>query len=429
MDIVGQIVLLLLLTLLNAFFSGSEMAMVSVNKIKMQKRAEEGNAKAALILKFSEDSTAFLSTIQVAITFAGFFSSASAATGISQVLAVQMETWGLPYSGAIAMVVVTLILSYFNLVFGELVPKRIALQKAEAFSLMCVKPIHILSKVLAPFIKLLSVSTNGVLRLFGMKTENLDEEVTEEEIKSMLANGTKAGVFNAIEKEMINSIFSFDDKKAVEVMTSRQDVIAIDLEEDIEEYLDEILNSMHSRIPVYEGDLDHVVGILSMKDFMIAAKESSFYDVDIRSIMQKPYFVSERRKIDELFREMQKKKIHMAVLVDEYGSVPGIVTIEDLIEVIVGDIHEEHEEVEEELLELDDGAYQIGGGYLMYDLNEKFNLKLDSKCDTLSGYLIEQLGYIPESRELPLVFRTEKCSFTILEIEDRVIEWVRMELL
>ena len=200
------------------------MAVVSVNKNRIKVLADEGSKRAALLQTLFEDSTKFLSTIQVAITLAGFFSSASAATGISQVLGGWIAQFGIPYSNTIAVVVVTIILSYFTLVFGELVPKRIALQKAEAFSLFVVQPIYIISKILSPFIKLLSLSTNGFLHLIGMKTENLEEAVSEEEIKKMLETGSENGVFNEIEKEMINSIFSFDDKTAKDVMVPRREV-------------------------------------------------------------------------------------------------------------------------------------------------------------------------------------------------------------
>ena len=246
-NILSQLAVLVVLTAVNAFFAGSEMAVVSVNKNKIHRLAEQGNRNAALIERLMEDSTVFLSTIQVAITLAGFFSSASAATGIAQVLGGVMAEAGVPYSQSIAGVVVTVILAYFNLVFGELVPKRIALQKAEGFSLLCVRPIYMLSLVMNPFIKLLSFSTSSVLKLIGMHSETLESEVSEEEIKSMLETGSETGVFNDIEKEMITSIFSFDDKRAREVMVPRQDMVTIDINEPVEAYIDEILQSMHSR--------------------------------------------------------------------------------------------------------------------------------------------------------------------------------------
>ena len=250
-NILSQLAVLLILTIVNAFFAGSEMAVVSVNKNKIHRLAEQGNKNAALIERLMEDSTVFLSTIQVAITLAGFFSSASAATGIAQVLGGAMAERGIPYSQSIASVLVTIILAYFNLVFGELVPKRIALQKAEGFSLLCVRPIYMISRVMSPFIKLLSLSTSGVLKLIGMHSETLESDVSEEEIKSMLETGSEKGVFNDIEKEMITSIFSFDDKRAREVMVPRQDMVTIDISEPVESYIDEILQSMLSKIPVY----------------------------------------------------------------------------------------------------------------------------------------------------------------------------------
>lgn len=426
--IIFQILFLVFLTIVNAFFAGAEMAVVSVNKNKIKRRAQEGNKKVSLILSLSENSTNFLSTIQVAITFAGFFSSASAATGISQVLADKIRAAGIPYSSTLAIVVVTMLLSYFTLVFGELVPKRIALQKAEVFSLLCVTPIYYISVIMAPFIRLLSLSTNGVLHLIGMKSESLEEEVSEEEIKSLLETGQESGVFNEIEKEMITSIFSFDDKKAKEVMIPRQDMVAMDIAKFSDEYLDAILKSKRSRIPVYDKNVDSIIGILSVKDYIIRARETDFSDADIRSLLQQPYFVPENQKIDKLFRDMQTKQLRMAILIDEYGGVSGLVTLEDLIEEIVGDIWDEYEEAEPAIAKLGPDSYQIPGSMLLYDLNETLHLNLTSSCDTLSGYLIEQLGYIPHRDNLPIIHNTPHAVFTITGMNGRMIASVKAEL-
>lgn len=426
--IIFQILFLVFLTMINAFFAGAEMAVVSVNKNKIKRRAQEGNKKAALILTLTENSTSFLSTIQVAITFAGFFSSASAATGISQVLAEQLTASGIPYSSTLAVVVVTLLLSYFTLVFGELVPKRIALQKAESFSLLCVKPVYYISRIMAPFIKLLSLSTNGFLHLVGMSSESLEEEITEEEIKSLLETGQEAGVFNQIEKEMITSIFSFDNKKAKEVMTTRQDMIAMDISKYSDEYLDNILKSKRSRIPVYDKNVDSIIGILSVKDYIIRARETNFTDKEILSLLQKPYYVPENQKIDKLFKEMQKKQLRMAILIDEYGGVSGLVTLEDLIEEIVGDIWDEYDEIEPDIAKLGPNTYQIPGSMQLYDLNEMLHMGLDSSCDTLSGYLIEQLGYIPTTDHLPITLDTPQAVFTITSLRERVITSAKAEI-
>lgn len=424
--IATQLLLLIALTILNAFFAGAEIAVVSVNKNKIRMLAENGNKKAALIQVLTEDSTGFLSTIQVAITFAGFFSSASAATGISGVLADRMLLLNIPYSQAVAMVLVTILLAYFNLVFGELVPKRVALQKAEAFSLFAVTPIYYISKIMKPFIQLLSLSTNGMLQLIGMKTENLEEEVTEEEIRSMLQTGRESGVFNKIEQDMITSIFLFDDKKAREIMIPRQNIVAININESFDEKLDEILESRHTRIPVYENEIDHIVGILSMQDYMIHANQNSTGAINIRTLMKKPFFTPENRKTDELFQEMQKNKIKIAILVDEYGGVSGIVTMEDLIEEIVGDIHDEYEENIPELTELENHVYQARGSILLYDLNLVLHKEIESNCDTLSGYLMERLGYIPEKEQLPVTLEADDVTYTILSMNNKVIKDVKL---
>ena len=427
-SILFQLLFLAFLTLVNAFFAGAEMAVVSVNKNRIKVLADEGSKRAALLQTLFEDSTKFLSTIQVAITLAGFFSSASAATGISQVLGGWIAQFGIPYSNTIAVVVVTIILSYFTLVFGELVPKRIALQKAAAFSLFVVQPIYIISKILSPFIKLLSLSTNGFLHLIGMKTENLEEAVSEEEIKKMLETGSENGVFNEIEKEMINSIFSFDDKTAKDVMVPRREVFAIDIEEPLEKILDEILETRHSRIPVYEEQIDNIIGILQVKDVMIEARKKSFEEVDIRALLKEAFFVPDGKSTDELFREMQKTKNRMAVLIDEYGGVSGILTVEDLVEEIMGEITDEHEEEVVELQKIGEKEYLLDGSILIEELNEKLNLKLETEnYDTLSGYLIEELGYIPkDSGQCEL--DADGVHFKILEVKEKRIRKVWMKI-
>ena len=428
-NILSQLAVLVVLTAVNAFFAGSEMAVVSVNKNKIHRLAEQGNRNAALIERLMEDSTVFLSTIQVAITLAGFFSSASAATGIAQVLGGVMAEAGVPYSQSIAGVVVTVILAYFNLVFGELVPKRIALQKAEGFSLLCVRPIYMLSLVMNPFIKFLSFSTSSVLKLIGMHSETLESEVSEEEIKSMLETGSETGVFNDIEKEMITSIFSFDDKRAREVMVPRQDMVTIDINEPVEAYIDEILQSMHSKIPVYEDEIDNIIGILSTKTLMIEARKSSLENLNIRAMLTEPYFVPENRRTDALFKEMQKNKNKLAILIDEYGGVSGMVTLEDLIEEIVGDIHEEYEEVEPDIQEIvPHKVFRVSGSISLFDLNEEMHLHIDSTCDTLSGYLMEILGYIPDQERLPLLVETPEADFEVESMDDRVIDKVKLTL-
>lgn len=426
-QILMQLFILMLLTLVNAFFAGAEMAVVSVNKNRVKMLAQEGNRKALLIQSLFEDSTKFLSTIQVAITCAGFFSSASAATGISQVLSSWLEQYQIPYSGTISFFGVTILLMYFNLVFGELVPKRIALQKAEAFCFFTVQPIYAISKILSPFIKLLSVSTNAFLHLIGMKTEDLEDAVSEEEIKALLEMGNSRGIFEEHEYEMLNSVFSFDDKSAREVMTPRRDVFTIDIADSFADNIEAVLESRHSRIPVYEENIDNIIGILHMKDFMIAMQRR-LVDNDIRPFLEKPFFVPDSKDADELFRELQKTQHHMAVLIDEYGGFSGIVTVEDLVEEIVGEINEEHDCVTPELERIAEKKYMLDGTMLIEDLNETLDLSLKTEnYDTVSGFLIEILGYIPESPKHEKIV-LEDVSFDIQEMKDNRISKVLLTI-
>ena len=431
-SILFDLLLLVFFTLLNAFFAGAEMAVVSVNKNRIRSLAEEGNKRAKVIEKLFDDSTRFLSTIQVAITFAGFYSSASAAAGIAPVLTQWLEGAGVPYSYQIAHNGVTLVLMFFNLVFGELVPKRIALQKAESFCMLTVMPVHYISIVLSPFIKLLSVSTKLVLKLLGMKTEDQEEAVTEEEIKALLKMGHESGTFDDDEREMIDSVFKFDDRTAREIMVPRRDVFAIDIEEPFEEVIDEILESRHSRIPVYEENIDNIIGVLHMKDVMIELRKNRLQknkldQSDVRRMLHKPSFVPETKEADELFRTMQETRHHMAVLVDEYGGFSGIVTIEDLVEEIMGEISEEYEEVVPEIEALSEDEYLLDGGILIDDLNEDLNLKLETEnYDTLSGYLIEKLGHIPGKEDRDVI-EADGLVFRVEEVKDNRIVRVRME--
>ena len=425
-NITSQIILIVILTLINAFFASAEMAIVSLNKNKMKFLAEEGNKKAKLLLKLMEEPTKFLSTIQVGITLAGFFSSASAATGLSDDLASYLNSLNIPYSGQIALVVVTMILSYITLVFGELFPKRVALQNSEAIAMFAVRPILYVSKFTVPFVKLLSASTNILIRLFGLQAEGLDEKVSKEEIRSLVEVGQEHGVINETEKEMINSIFEFDDKLANEVMTPRTDVYLINIDTPLNEYLDELIEEKYSRVPVYEGDLDNIIGILYMKDFFVEARKHGFENVDIRGILHRPYFVPETKNIDELFKELQSTKKHMAILIDEYGGFSGVVSIEDLIEEVMGNIEDEYDEDEQDIKIIDNNTFIIDGMLSLDDFNDYFNVEI--KCEdyeTISGFIIDILGRIPESAEEDNI-EYENLVFKIDEVKENRIQKIKV---
>lgn len=428
LNIIMQLVLLLVLTLINAFFACAEMAIVSINKNKIRMMAEDGNKKAMKIEKVLEEPTKFLSTIQVAITLAGFFASASASTGISGVVGVQLEQMGIPYAQTISMIVITIILSYFTLVFGELVPKRIALQKAESISMMSINVIDFVSKVASPFIKILSLSTNFVLHLCGMKSEGLEEQVSEEEIRSLIEVGQERGVFKKSQKDMITSMFEFDDIIAREIMSARTNVFAIDINEDMSEYIDEMLEKKYARIPVYDDDIDNIIGILYMRDFILEAYRKGFENVDVKAILHEPFFVPETKKIDELFHELQIKKKYMAVVIDEYGGFSGVVTMEDLVEEVMGEIEDEYDEDEPKLERIDNRNYIVDGLFTINDLNDDLGLEVESETsDTVSGLLIEKMGYIPKDNDRSTI-TIDDLEFKIMEVQDKCIMKAKLEI-
>ena len=431
-NIFSQLLLLIFLTLVNAFFASAEMAAVSVNKNKIKILAEnEGNKKAELILKLLEEPTKFLSTIQVAITLSGFLASASAATSFSKPLGKLLAQWGIgyPYNENISLVFVTIILSYFTLVFGELVPKRIALQKAEFISLFSVKIIFTVSKITSPFIKLLSLSTNFVLHLLGMKDEKLEENISKEEIKSMIEAGQANGVFNETEKEMINSIFEFDDITAGETMIARTDVYMVNIDVPVSEYIDELLSKKYARVPVYQKTSDNIIGILHMKDVVIEARKNGFENVDIKGILHKPYLAPESKKIDELFKDMQKNRKSMAIIIDEYGGFAGIITMEDLVEEVMGEIEDEHDISSPQITKIDKFTYMVNGLISLDELNEKFGVNIESKgYNTLSGYITSIIGVVPnkiyEGKELD----TDKLRLKIEKTKENRVEKVKLIL-
>ena len=428
MSLVSQFILILVLTLLNAFFASAEMAIVSVNRNRIKMLADDGNKKASLLVDLLEEPNKFLSTIQVGITLAGFFSSASAATGISEVIGASLSQLGIPYAQSISLVVITIILSYFTLVFGELVPKRIALQKSEQIAMLSVRPIVFVFKFAKPFVKLLSLSTNVLLRVIGMSDTDLEEKVSREEIKSLVDAGEEYGVINQIEKEMINSIFDFDDKLAKEVMTPRTEVYMINSQLPLS--IEELLEENYSRIPVYEGDIDNIIGILYLKDFLHEAYQVGFENVDIKKLLHRPYFVPECKNIDQLFKELQKSKNHLAVLIDEYGGFSGIVTIEDLIEEVMGDINDEYDDDDPVIRKIDNDTYIVNGLISIKELNDKLQLNLDEETedyDTLGGFLINQIDYIPSETEECMV-EYENLLFKVQCVKDKRIETVKIHM-
>jgi putative hemolysin len=340
--IAGRLILIAVLTLINAFFAAAEMAMVSVNKNMMELRWEkEKDKRAKLLVDTLEKPSGFLATIQVGITLAGFFSSAFAATGISVKVAPVLEKLNIPYSMQVSIILVTIVLSYFILVFGELVPKRLALHKTEEIALYSVRYITMLSKIARPFVYILTKSTNAVSRIFGAGEGEREESVSEDEIRLLIKKGNMQGNIKYREREMIDKVFEFNDTIASEAMTQKSDAFVLDVETEIKDLMDIIPVETYSRIPVFETHRDNIIGILLLKDVLVNIMDTGTEDPRIRDILHKPYFVVETISTDKLFINMQRSKNHMALITNEEGTLTGIITIEDLIEEIMGEIEDE----------------------------------------------------------------------------------------
>jgi len=425
-----EILLQIILILVNAFFAGTEMAVVSLNSTKLRKLQEEGDKTAGKLLKMVEDSSAFLSTIQVAITLAGYLGAAFAGENFAPVL----SNWlyndlgfqVLPQAALnnVAIIIITIILSYFTLVFGELVPKRIALQKSYEFAKVACGVIRGMAFVLRPVIWLLSVSVNGVLRLLRLKVEAEEENVTEDEIRMMVDLGGEKGAIDEDEQEWIQNVFDFGDISVREAMTPRSDVNALDIESTDEEIMEMIQESGHSRFPVYEESVDTVLGILNARDYLL--DRGTGKKTPLKDLLRSAYFVPETIKADNLFKEMQKEKVHIAIVVDEYGGTEGIITMEDLLEEIVGNIYDEFDKAEQPEIEpLGENQWRVTGSVPISTLVDDLDLPLPESddYDTLGGMIVTRLNAIPKDGE-QLDMEVNGVELHVEKIEDHRIESV-----
>ena len=419
----SQLIILVILILLNAYFAASEIAFISLNDAKIEKQAKEGNKKAKQIEKMLKEPSKFLATIQIGITLAGFLSSAFASETFADMLAPVLNSWipavSIGIWKSISIIIITIILSFFTLVFGELVPKRLAMKHYEKISFATIGVIRAISIITAPFVKLLTVVTNAISRIFGVG-ENEEETVTEEEIKMMVNQGEEKGTIEESEKELINNVFEFNDITVSEIMRHRKDIFAVDMRISNEELLDELSQEeyRYSRIPVYDETIDEIKGILYVKDILKNIKKKNF---KVKNLIKEAYFVSQNRLINEVFKELQKNKMQIAIVVDEYGGTAGLVTMEDILEELVGDIYDEYDEEEKEYEKIDENTYILSGSLPIYDVNKLLDSGIpEGDYDTLSGFLQEELGRIPEDEEKPVI-ETEKVTYKIEEYEDKRI--------
>ncbi len=433
-SLIFSIILLFALILVNAFFAMSEMAIVSLNDNMIDKLAEEGHKKAKKIKTLTENPSNFLSTIQIGVTLAGFLTSASASTTFAEMLTNAIlginpafEKFDDIISG-VSVVVITIIMSYFSLVLGELAPKRMAMQKPEMIAYKVVDVLLVVKKVCTPFVRILSFSTNAVVRMFGFDPNADEESVTEEEIRMMVDVGQEKGVIEDIQKEMINNIFEFDDIDVTDIMTHRTDMIAVEDTDTLREVVEISIEHGYSRIPVYHEDQDNIIGIIYIKDLLKYVSESLPETKSPSDIMRPAYYVPFSKNCGDLFSEMTEQRVQMAVVVDEYGGTAGIVTMEDLVEAIMGNIRDEYDDEEEEIVEESENLFTIDGTAYIEEVNELVGEIIpEGDYDTLGGFIISLLGFLPKDGDMNEV-EYKNLRFTILNVEERRIGKVRVEI-
>ncbi len=424
-----QLLLQAILIALNAFFASSEIALLSLNEGMLRLQAEEGDKTAGRLLAIVEAPTRFLSTIQIGITLAGFLGSAFAAENFAgRLTAAAVDLWALNDAAAsvvntLSVVVVTVILSFFTLVFGELVPKRVAMQKAEAVARFTAGVIRVLSVVMRPVIWLLTVSTNGMLRLLGLDPDGDEEAVSEEGIRMMMDLGEEQGAIQSDEKAIIENVFDFNDLTAEEVMVHRTDMVTLSMEDSDETILDTIKTSGLSRFPVCGEDVDDILGILSTRTYLL--NRSSPAPKPLKALLRKPYFVPGSVEAHKLFRDLQAKKVHMAIVVDEYGGTAGLLTLEDLLEEIVGNIYDEFDPQERpEIIPLGEGRWRVSGGAPLDEVAEALGVTFpeEEEAETLGGLVFEQFSVLPEDGSHPEV-EIYGLTIRVELLRERRVEW------
>ena len=428
-SILLQIVLIVVLTLINAFFAMSEMAVISANKTRIDLLAKDGNKKAKLVQKLNENQTNFLSTIQVGITLAGFFSSATAAGSIAELMGEWLISLNVSvqYAESIAVVVITLLLSFLTLVFGELLPKKIALAFPEKISLSIARPINVIRCLTKPLVKLLSGTCNLLAKLFGLNKFLVDEKVSEEEIISVVEEGVEDGTLDVEKQKMIESVLKFNDLTATDIMTPRIKVFMIDVEEPLSEYLNDIFEQKFTRIPVYKETRDNIIGWIHVRDLMQEIIEKGVDKVKIDKVMRKALYVRDMMKINKLFQVMKDTKNQIAILLDEFGGVSGIATMEDIVEEVVGNIYDEYDD-EKNFIRLNDNQYLINGDTPIQEVNRDLDLEFDeenSNYDTIGGLVLATLDTFPKGGE---VLEFDNIELCVQKVKNQKIETIKLTI-
>lgn len=433
-SLIFLLLLQVVLIFLNAVFASAEIAVLSINETKLERMAEEGNNRAKRLFRLTREPARFLATIQVAITLSGFLGSAFAADNFSEPLVDWILSLGVKIPratlDAAAVIIITLVLSFFTLIFGELVPKRIAMKKPEQLAMGISGLVSGISVIFKPIVSFLSISTNFVLRLCGIDPNEEEEKVSEEEIRMMVDAGSEKGTIDHQEKEFIQNVFEFNDIMVESIVTHRTDVNILWMEEDMDSWEKTIHNSRHTRYPVCDGSPDNVIGVLNAKDYF-RLEEKSRENV-LQKAVHPAYFVLETTKADVLFKNMKSNKKSMAIIIDEYGGMTGIVTLYDLIEELVGDLEDEPLEYKNDdpyIEEVDENTWQVKGNVELEDIEEALNVEIASaEFDTFTGLVFEELGRIPEDGEQDINLKIQDIQVHISSVKDHQIERAEIKI-
>ena len=432
-NFLGYLLLLSALMLVNAFFSMSEIAVISLSVTKMERMAAEGNKRARNVLKLTKNSSRFLSMIQIAVTLAGFLASALAASKFSAPLLRRLEG-AVPASargilGGVVTVLITLLISYATLVLGELVPKNLAMKYPERISLRVAGTLNLCATLLRPLVWVVSASANGVLRLIGIDPSASEEAVTEEDIRMLVDAGGEKGVIQEDQQEMIHNIFAFDDIDVGDIMTHRTEIIGIEVGEPLERVVEASIKEGCSRIPIFEDDLDNILGIVYIKDLLKYIGTRLPGETSLRDVMRAPFLVPETKRCGELFKEMTAQHIQIAIVVDEYGGTAGLVTLEDALEAIVGSIQDEYDDEEDEISKIDESTFLLDGITAIEEVSELTRVELPAGgYETIAGFVISRLGFLPKENDHPVV-EHKHLRFTVEDVEDKRISSIKVEIL
>lgn len=426
-SIILQILLLVFLTALNAFFSASEMALVSLSRSRVEQKASEGDEQYQYLLSVIDNPTHFLSTVQVGITFLNIVAGASLADTLAAQLAPLFGDTS--FAQTLSKIIILVILTFFTIVFGELFPKRIAQSLKEKAALKMVRPLMAIGVVLKPFIWLLTITINGLARIFPIKFDSSDDDMTRDEIEYLVHTDETA--LDDSEREMITGVFSLDELVAREIMVPRTDAFMIDINDDPRENIEKMLSESYSRVPVYDDDKDNILGIIHTKRILARGFADGFDNIDFREMLQEPLFVPETVFVDDLMLQMRNTQNQMAILLNEYGGVEGIVTLEDLIEEIVGEIEDETDIAEAEVHKIGENMYVVQGKMTINDFNDEFGTHLVNKdVDTMAGFFLSETGQIPEKGQQVMCKidnLEDHFSLTSLEVDGNRILKLRVE--